>query len=155
MTSPVNIIELCSQDLAEKVNQIDGLQDRAFLISSEAEMDAKTKGIGSNYVGIMWDGARSVPGAGGRQAPHHSSLGGGPISAEASFTLILTLRLQPIALEDPKFSAAGLLFGVRNIIARSRSPSGHWWKWGLEVSLPTSGTKSITYVQRWSTAVQL
>lgn len=123
---------------------------RVWHIYGEEELRAKDKGLKFPAIGVIYDGLRPMPSAG----PQSGSGGGGALSCEMLFSVLLFLRLQPIALDDPKQAATTQMDTVRRAILGKRAPSGHFWKFQLEVSAP-NGKGSVAYIQRWVTTVQL
>lgn len=153
MTIEANLASSCVLDLMALVEEAtQDFKGKVYHIFGEAELRAKTKGVSYPAVGVIYDGLRTVPVPPG--SPSQASSGGGPLTCEMSFTIMLFLRLQPIALDDPKEAATTQIDLVRRNIIRKRAPSGHFWRFQLEVSAPND-TKSVAYLQRWNTTVQL
>lgn len=122
---------------------------KVFHVYSEEELLNKQKGVIFPCVGVVYDGMRSVPPAGGG-----SPGGTAASSAEISCTFLALFRSSPQADVDPKDSIVAQVDRLRSTIMGVRSPTGHFWRFQVEASIPgKSGV--LCYLQRWATAVQL
>ncbi len=149
-----NLATNCALNLMELIEgSNEAFAGKVWHIYSEDELKVKTKGIIIPAIGVIYDGLRPIQAA-NTPSPQQGSMGGGAQSSEMTFTIIALLRLQPIALDDPKAAAITQIDAMRRGILRQKSPSGHFWRFQLEVSAP-NGKDSVAYIQRWNTTVQL
>lgn len=146
MSSSAAIAERCLLDLERILAAVPVLSKRVFQVYSEEELLEKTKGLSYPCVGVVYDGMRA--------SGENKDTGKQGVSAELVCTIMLFFRQESLAKQDAKLVAVTTLDGVRDAIRGVRSPSGHFWKFQLEASV---GGKNgvLTYLQRWSTPVQL
>ncbi len=136
----------CVDDLESKVQLVAEFKTRTFTVYSEDELIEKTKGIGYPCVGIIYNGITSQPEVGATQ-----KIGG---SGEIIVSLLVMFRQNTIAKVDPKEQIIGKLDQIRSKIMCTKSPTGHFWKFQMEI--PVVGKSGLlAYVQRWATPVQL
>ena len=136
----------CTMDLVAKVAEVAELEKRVFYVASEEEVVERTKGMTYPCVGVVYHGivATEEMGASGKSGD----------SANLMVSLMLFFRQSTTAVNDPKDAGVELLDEIRQLILRTRSPTGHFWKLQLEV--PVEGRRGVLlYLQRWSTPVQL
>lgn len=136
----------CTQDLVEKVKELAELEERVFYVASEEEVVERTKGMSYPCVGVVYHGivATEEQGASSKTGD----------SANLMVSIMLFFRQNTTATNDPKDAGVELLDEIRQLILRTRSPTGHFWKLQLEV--PVEGRRGVLlYLQRWSTPVQL
>jgi hypothetical protein len=136
----------CTEDIANKIANDPLIKGRIFTIYSEEELIERTKAISFPCVGVVYDGITAVGEAGttGKQG----------LSTELTVSLMVFFRQNTRATNDPKLTMVDLMDRLRELIIATRSPSGHLWKFKVEV--PVQGKNGIlAYIQRWSTPVQL
>jgi len=137
----------CIEDIEAKVASVPNIpRARVFHVYSEEELIERTKGLGFPCVGVVYDGLRATPEPGAT-----SKIGG---SAELVVTVILFFRQDTKAKIDPKDSVVATLDAIREKILKTKSPSGHFWKFQVEAAVEGK-TGLLAYVQRWATPVQL
>lgn len=143
----------CVADLVTRIGALDFITPaKVFHVYSEEELLNYQKGVIFPCVGVVYDGMRRTP----LPADREGSPGGGKIaSSEMSFTILSMFRSQPQAkLLDPKDMIVGQVDRMRSALMGQRSPTGHFWLFTVEASIPgKSGV--LCYLQRWTTAVQL
>lgn len=146
MTAP-DIATKCIDDVEARLKTLTSMQNKVFHVYSEDELLDETKGLVFPCLGVVYDGMRAGPETGST-----SKQG---ISGVLTVTILMFFRSDVHATQDPKDTAAALLDQCRALFrANPRSPSGHYWQFNLES--PVGGKKGVlTYVQRWSTPVQL
>jgi hypothetical protein len=150
---PNQLATACVQDLIDKIVALEGFTGRVWHVYDEKELRQKDKGLApTEKVGIIYDGLRVLPPPDNQPAGRASD-GGGGCTAEMSFSVVMYLSLQPIALDDPKIPAITKVDTIRKAIIRTRSPSGHFWKFRLEVAAAPG--KESAFLQKWTTTVQL
>jgi len=138
-----DLATVCLDDLIAKIEAIPQFAGKVFHVYSEEELIDKQKGLLFPCVGVIYDGIRAVADAGGKSS-----------SASASYSILAFFRSETFATTDAKDRTVLLIDLMRSGINGTRSPSGHWWKFQIEASIP-SKKGLLVYLQRWSTAVQL
>lgn len=137
----------CIQDIEAKVESLPALRGRVFHVYSEEELVERTKGLSFPCVGVIYDGLRSV----GEPGKDSGKMGS---SAELVVTVMIFFRQDTKAKNDPKESVVSQLDVIRKNILRTKSPSGHFWRFQIEAAV--AGKEGVlTYLQRWVTPVQL
>ena len=136
----------CMDDLEAKVQLIAEFRNKTFSVYSEEELIEKTKGIGYPCIGVIYNGITSQVEVGSTQ-----KVGG---SGEIIISLLVMIRQNTIAKADPKEQIIGKLDQIRSKIMGTKSPTGHFWKFQMEI--PVVGKSGLlAYLQRWATPVQL
>lgn len=134
-------------DLTTKIQTVSEVKTQTYHIYADEDITEMTKGMGFPAVGVVYDGVRSVPetGASGKHG----------LSAEMVFSVLFFYRLGPsMATENTTATALQVLDKIRDAIKNTRGPSGHLWRFQMEVAV---GSKKgvVAYVQRWAIPVQL
>lgn len=136
----------CITDIADRLNVIPSLKGKVFHVYSEQELTERTKGLTLPCVGVVYDGLRSVGESGDT-----SKMG---MSSDIVVTIMLFFKQDTRAKVDPKDTMVALMDSIRDAIIGTRSPSGHNWKFQMEI--PVAGKLGVlAYLQRWSTSTQL
>lgn len=130
-------------DLKTKVALIPQFAGKVYHVYSEEELLDKQKGLVYPCIGIIYDGMRTTAEKGDKAT-----------SASLSCTILAFFRSESQATLDAKDRTVMLIDRMRSGINGTRSPTGHWWKFQIEASIP-SKKGLLVYLQRWSTAVQL
>lgn len=136
----------CIEDVEKYLNSMSAVKGKVWHVYSEEELVERTKGLSFPCAGVLYDGMRAIPeqGATGKMG----------LSAELILTVMVMFKQKTVSTVDAKDSAVDFLDELRGKIAKSRSPSGHFWKFQLEAAVDgKSGV--LSYIQRWSTPVQL
>lgn len=137
----------CIEDVVSKLDKIPSLRGRVFHVFSDDDLIERTKGLTFPCIGVVYDGLRAIP-EGGKDT---HKIGG---SAEMVVSVIMFFRNDTKAKSDPKDGAVVMLDVVRDSLIKSKSPSGHFWK--FQVEAPIEGKSGVlAYLQRWATPVQL
>jgi hypothetical protein len=98
-------------------------------------------------VGILYEGARSLP-----QAQGSERIG---ISGEAVFSLILVAEATVLSqAAEIKAPAHVHLDNLRQAIQGTRAVHGHKWRWVLEAPAAQKNAAAV-WVQRWAVPVQV
>lgn len=142
----INIAINCTEDLAAKIAAVPLIKGKVFTVYSEEELVEKTKGLAYPCVGVVYDGMRATaePGPTSKQG----------LSVDLTVSLMVFFRPDTRAVKDPKLTMVELMDTLRDLIITTRSPSGHLWRFQVEV--PVQGKSGIlAYIQRWSTPAQL
>lgn len=136
----------CIEDLEKHLNSMSMVKGKVWHVYSEEELVERTKGISYPCAGVLYDGMRALPepGATGKMG----------LSAELVVTVMIMFKQNTKSTVDAKDSAVDFLDGLREKIAKSRSPSMHFWKFQLEAAVDGKAGV-LAYIQRWSTPVQL
>lgn len=134
-------------DLVSKISTVSEVAKDVYHIYADEDITEMTKGMGFPSVGVIYDGLRAAPemGASGKQG----------LSAEMVFSVLYFYRLGPaMATENTTATALQVLDKIRDSIKKTRGPSGHLWRFQMEVAV---GSKKgvVAYVQRWAIPVQL
>jgi len=150
-TTDEEIATACVLHMDVLVKAIPAFNGQAFHIYSEDDLRAQQKGLIIPSVGIVYDGMRAVqdsrPGD-GRVA------GGRGSTADLMVTVMAFFRNLPQGDADQKLGMIRAIGALRKTIVRSRSPTGHFWR--FQVEAPVSGKDGLlVYVQKYATAVQL
>lgn len=136
----------CIEDLEAKIRLVPAIGGRVFHVASEDEIVERTKGMAYPCVGVIYTGM-TASGEQGSSAKMGQSV-------ELVASILLFFRQDSRATSDPKESTIAVLDAIRRNIMTTKSPSGHYWRFKMEV--PVEGGKGVmTYLQRWSTPVQL
>lgn len=136
----------CIEAIEERIRAVPAIGNRVFHVSSEDEIVEKTKGMAYPCVGVIYSGMTAVTESG-------SSARMGQ-SAELVVSILLFFRQDTRATNDPKESTVAVLDLIRKQIMATKSPSGHFWRFKVEAAVE-GGKGVMTYLQRWSTPVQL
>lgn len=136
----------CIHDLDLKVQSIAMFRGKTFAVYSEDEIIERTKGISFPCIGLIYNGITALPEIG------VTNKSGG--SGEVVVSLLVLFRQSTIATASPKEEIIERLDEIRSKILNTRSPTGHLWK--FQVEIPVVGKLGVlAYMQRWSTPVQL
>lgn len=136
----------CIEDIENRIKTVPAIGNRVFHVSSEDEIIEKTKGVSFPCVGVIYSGMTATNEAG-------SSARMGQ-SAELVVSILLFFRQDSRATNDPKDSTVAVLDEIRRKIMATKSPSNHFWRFKVEAAVE-GGKGLMTYLQRWSTPVQL
>lgn len=143
----IDLAAKCIADIEARLKTLNKMSTRVFHVYGEDDLLDVTKSLSFPCMGVVYNGIRSVPEAGKDTNKHGTS-------AELVVTIMLLERDNTQTTANPKEGAIRLLDDARELIIRTRSPSGHMWRFQLET--PVAGKKGVlAYVQRWSTPVQL
>lgn len=138
-------VSKCVEDLRAHLQSIAAFKNKHLFVYHEDDLQDKLKGITLPGAGVIYEGMRALPEAGG------AKIG---LSAELVFSLLVVSRPETLANVDSKTPLLNILDDVRNAILFTRSPTGHKWRFVVEAATrETHG--AIFWVQRWSTTVQL
>lgn len=136
----------CIEDIEAKIRAVPAIGNRVFHVASEDEIVERTKGMSYPCVGVIYSGMTAINESGAT-----AKLGQ---SAELVVSILLFFRQDSRATNDPKESTVAVLDAIRRNIMATRSPSGHHWRFKVEAAVE-GGKGLMTFLQRWSTPVQL
>lgn len=148
-----NIAAACILDALAASQTVEALIGHAWHVLSDAELLAYHKGLLFPCMGIVYDGITPVQKP-RDPAPQAGSVGGGGVSSVLRCTFIILDRANTLLLEDTKNSTTLVVDSVRSAMLRRKSPTGHVWRFQLEVAVP-SAKGTAGYIQRWETAIPL
>lgn len=141
-----DLASLCVTDLETRIKTLPQIASKVFHVYGEDDLTDSTKGISFPCVGVVYNGIRAMP--------ENKETGKHGTSSELVVTLMLMVRDNTVATANVKEGALKLLDDMRDLIIRTKSPSGHLWRFQLES--PVAGKKGVlAYIQRWATPVQL
>lgn len=131
----------CTTDLEAKLNTIPAVADKAVMVYSESDLLAKAKSRQPPFIGIVYEGIRSV-GDGSNQG----------LSSEMVFALLVIMPEKGLLSASTKADVITILDAMRGVVRTTKSPTGHKWKFDAE--LPAKEVNgNLVWFQRWSTAV--
>ena len=135
-----NIAVSCTDDIAAKVKTVDLFKDKTFSVLSEEDLIQQGKLLKPPFAGIMYEGIIAVGGDPTRQG----------LSTEVRVTVALGMAGRTIGNLNTRNDAAENLDAIRKEIMGKTSPTGHKWRFQMEVPAGTIGGHAV-YLQRWAT----
>lgn len=136
----------CALDLTTKVKTVPTFGQKTITVMSIDDLVAQLSSVVKPAVGILYEGARSLQGEGGKQFG---------VSGEVVFSILMLAETSVISSRiETTNPAHDLLDSIRGSIHGTRSPTGHFWKWIMEAPATSKGSNQV-WIQRWSCPIQL
>ena len=130
----------CIADVTAKLKTISGTPfgDKVLGVYSEDDFSDKTGKLMTPFAGVLYAGLREAA--------------GGPVpgaSADLVVSILFGFASSRVG-DDSKVAAWDVLSKVRHVMRRTRSPTGHFWRFSSEVY--AGNTKGVAFfIQTWKT----
>ena len=137
----------CVNDLKVKIQGLAALNQNTFFVYKQEDMLKQTAKITYPAAGIIYEGIRSKPDA----MSGKTDMG---LSADFYCAVLVLVGGSTFGNVDYKAEAISLVDKVRGQILKTRSPSGHFWKFLVE-SPVVDVVGAFGYYIRFSTPIML
>lgn len=137
----------CVLDLQTKIQGLAALNQNTFFVYTQEDMLKRTAKITYPAAGIIYEGIRAKPDAMDGKA----AMG---LSADFYCAILVLVGGSSFGNVDYKAEAIKLVDNVRGKILKTRSPSGHFWKFLVE-SPVVDIDGAFGYYIRFSTPIML
>jgi len=142
----LGIVEMCIRSIQGTVQSIAVLKDKHVFTLDDENLMARLKGVVPPAAGIMYEGLRSTGDTG-----VSARVG---ISGEIIISVVLISQSPKFSLREESIPAVRILDDLRQKIASTRSPTGHFWKFVVEAAADEK-QGVVFWIQRWSAPVQM
>lgn len=138
-----HLTQLCVEDLMSKIREVPEFAQKAFYVYTLEQLESPTIGLSYPCAGVVYESLRTMD----------SGKAGG-LQAELSCLVVVFVYDRTLGV-DLKYKATALLDSIRDAIKKTRSPTGHNWKFTMESPFPVPKAGVLAYGQRWVTAAPL
>lgn len=145
----MNTAQKCVDNLIEVLQSIAKLNGKVIQVYTQEELMDKTKQLTLPAAGVIYEGMRSV-----QKGETGAAIQMGMATEIILSIVVIETNANVHGSAGTKALSTELLDTLRHKIARTRSPTNHFWKFVVEApAVPKSGV--VVWMQRWTSPCTL